>query len=329
MSKNAMAMYEGAKANLVAYLESMETSVAAMTGCPLPQAKAVTMVCMCEGISYLDYLRTYHTIQGKPSLRADAALAKFRAEWGGDYTILESSPEKASIEFERGGKKFTKTITWEEAQAARWPWKDPSNKSKGFKDNWSTPSDVESMLWARCVTNGLKRFCPEVNYGLYSPEENEDIYGAAMESMPATPPKSALDLAREASTNPAATVVSATVVTPPGQTATPTLPDDCEVEAEFEEGDASFEPAVLEKGKEPVTERQMGLLADLIGRCGLSQDAVDKMLAKPGREVKVLAELNRAQAHEIIDRLQAKLLDADPTYKPQYDEDEPAIPFGK
>lgn len=340
MSDQALTIYEGVKNNLVPFLQDMEQSFAALTQCPVQYAKAAMLTCVCEGITPLEFSRTYHIIKGKITLQSSAALARFRSQFGGDYTILERSPKRAAIEFERGGKKFVNEFTWEDAENSRWPWKDASDHSKGIKDNWSTPTDKKSMLWARCVSDGLTAFCPEVNHGIYTPEEMGDVYEAAVASTP-TSVKSAAEVVQEAAGYQGqATVVTAQVVAPsPGSVApvvsvasaapaSDPLPDSCEVtidDAEIvEEGDTSFEPTQLEAAqREPCTQRQVANLATVMGNLGVSQEQKEKMLAKRGAQT--LAQLTRGQANELITKLneQARLAGV----KQVFDEDDPESPF--
>ena len=42
----------------------------------------VALTCLCEGITPLEFAKTYHIIKGKPSMRADMMSAKFRAAGG-------------------------------------------------------------------------------------------------------------------------------------------------------------------------------------------------------------------------------------------------------
>jgi hypothetical protein len=44
---------------------------------------------------------------------------------------------------------------------------------KTFKHNWAHRAD--DMLWARMVSKAVRRLCPEIVYGLYSPEETGDF----------------------------------------------------------------------------------------------------------------------------------------------------------
>jgi hypothetical protein len=134
----------------------------------------IAATCHQQGISLMEYHRTYHTMSdGKPAMRADAMLAGFRQR-GGKYKILENSLTRAAIQAEWEGETYTFEYTIEDGHrtkdALRW-----DSKAGKFvlKDNWEKRSD--DMCWARCISKMTRRLCPEVNSGLYTPEEVSDF----------------------------------------------------------------------------------------------------------------------------------------------------------
>jgi len=42
----------------------------------------LALTCICEGITPLEFVRTYHIIEGRPAMRADAMAARFLAAGG-------------------------------------------------------------------------------------------------------------------------------------------------------------------------------------------------------------------------------------------------------
>lgn len=169
--ENALAIYKKID-QPIAFCEAMAETCAAVTGCSLQQGKAVALTCLCEGITPHEYARTYHNIQGKSAMRADAMLATFRGKYGGSHKIVERSENRAAIVLTNAnGDEFTDEFTWVQAQQSRWPWKDHEKHEKGLKDNWSTPTDRKAMLWARLVSDSIRAFAPEVVAGIYTPEE--------------------------------------------------------------------------------------------------------------------------------------------------------------
>lgn len=113
-------------------------------------------------------MQTYHVVSGtKVTKSASAMLAEFN-ERGGRHRVLQYNPDGVSIEFEYNGATVPVSISWEQAQQEKWPFK---KDGKTLIMNWSTPLQRAAMLFARVTTRGIRACCPEVNAGTYSPEE--------------------------------------------------------------------------------------------------------------------------------------------------------------
>jgi hypothetical protein len=128
----------------------------------------VMATCHQQGISLMEFMRTYHIVENKPSMRADAMLAEFR-KLGGRYKIIENSTERAAAEF-----TFEKTVisfeyTMDEAKRIG----DCLKRDGKIKEIWQ--KRPEDMLWARMVSRAVRRLAPEINAGVYSPEEVVDF----------------------------------------------------------------------------------------------------------------------------------------------------------
>lgn len=151
-----------------------------LLGLPSEEAGAVVMMtCLADRITPVDYHRRYHTIGGKPSMRSDAMLAEFRMNHGGKHAVIEKSESRAAIKLiDREGVESVWEITWDEAIEAGFPLKDRDDSSKGYKDNWDSVRGRKTMLWARVVSDAIRTICPEVNAGVYTPEEMYDIVDA-------------------------------------------------------------------------------------------------------------------------------------------------------
>lgn len=156
----------------------------------------VAATCHQQGISLMEFQRTYHVIDNKPSMRADAMLAEFRKR-GGRVKILENSVTRAAAEFEFEGQKLPFAFTMEDATRTG----DCLGKDGKLKHNWQRRSD--DMLWARMVSRAIRRLCPEIVSGIYTPEEMED----------ATPEKAPRKISQEEAISRAKTVTPE--VTPP------------------------------------------------------------------------------------------------------------------
>lgn len=129
----------------------------------------VVATCQSQGISLMEFARTYHIIEGKPSMRADAMLAEFRKR-GGRYRMKSNTVEKAAAVFDFEGTSIEFTVTIDDAKRTGDAFK---SDGKTLKHNWAHRAD--DMLWARMVSKAVRRLCPEIVYGLYSPEETGDF----------------------------------------------------------------------------------------------------------------------------------------------------------
>ena len=142
----------------------------------------IVATCHQQGISLMEFHRTYHMVDGKPSMRADAMLAEFRKK-GGRYKIIENSMTRAAIEATFEGQTLTFEYTIEDGHRT----KDALTGKGAVKDNWQKRPD--DMMWARVISKMVRRLCPEINAGLYSPEEMQDFDGNAVrrEAAPISP----------------------------------------------------------------------------------------------------------------------------------------------
>lgn len=127
------------------------------------QALALMALCEAEGMHPAIAVRDYHIIQGKPSLKADAMMARFQAA-GGRVRWTAMDDERVAGEFSHpaGG---TVEIDWDKARAVQ----------AGFwgKDNWK--KFPRAMLRARVISEGIRTVFPGVIVGVYTPEEVQDF----------------------------------------------------------------------------------------------------------------------------------------------------------
>lgn len=134
------------------------------------EALAIMLLCQAEGLHPGIAMRDYHVIQGRPTLKADAMLARFQ-QAGGSVKWITLTDEAVSGEFThpQGGSA---TITWT-IEAA---------KKIGLtgKDSWA--KYPRAMLRARVVSEGVRTVYPGAVVGVYTPEEAQDM----------TPPKGAV-----------------------------------------------------------------------------------------------------------------------------------------
>lgn len=153
----------------------------------MQEDKAVTLMLLnrSRGVDPLTALTDYYITQDKPALKADAMLERFyklggSVVWESEST--DNATQKATFNF--NGTLFTSEWTYARAEIA------------GFTSNpmWNTHG--AQMLRARVISEGIRAVCPEVNKGLYTPEEaacfNSNRKSAPQPSLPLPePPKPA------------------------------------------------------------------------------------------------------------------------------------------
>ena len=138
----------------------------------MEQAAALMLVAQADGLHPAKAATHYHIINGKPSLTADAMLARFqtaggRVNWDeygdGRVTGTFSHPAGGSV-----------SITWTYERA----------KKAGVGNLEKFPA---AMLRARCISEGVRTVYPGVIVGLYTPDEVSTFH---VEATPAIKPES-------------------------------------------------------------------------------------------------------------------------------------------
>jgi hypothetical protein len=127
----------------------------------------VALTCMCEGITPLEFAKTYHIINGRPSMRADMMHAKFRSA-GGKVSWLNMGDDGKAAEatFEFEGQQAQIKYTIEDAKNV------VGDKLDKPDSNWK--KDRGAMLRARLITKAIRILAPELIAGVYTPEELEE-----------------------------------------------------------------------------------------------------------------------------------------------------------
>jgi hypothetical protein len=164
------------------------------------QALALMLLAQAEGLHPMVAARDYHIIEGRPSMKADAMLARFQLA-GGKVKWLALTDTKVIGEFthEAGGSA---TIEWDIDRAKQ--------AGLGGKGNWN--KYPRQMLRARVISEGIRTVYPACVVGVYTPEEVQDFEqprGGVYEAVPATikpspikPTTVALEAAVEAPSSP-------------------------------------------------------------------------------------------------------------------------------
>lgn len=151
-----------------------------MFDCRSDEAGAmIALMCNAEDMSPLEFLRTFHLIEGKPTMKADVMLAKF-LQLGGHYDVVERSDTAAEITLNReGANAVTFRLTFDEVKKAGYCY---GKDGKTLSRNWSTRP--KNMLWARVISDAVRVMDPRVNAGIYTAEEMSDETEARTEPAP-------------------------------------------------------------------------------------------------------------------------------------------------
>jgi hypothetical protein len=127
------------------------------------EAFALMLIAQAEGMHPAIAARDYHVIQGRPTLKADAMLARFQNAGGKvQWDVYTDAEVTGTFSHPSGGSL---KLTWTFAQA----------KTIGLtiKDNWK--NYPRAMLRARCISEGIRTVFPGCVVGTYTAEELEEI----------------------------------------------------------------------------------------------------------------------------------------------------------
>jgi hypothetical protein len=127
------------------------------------QALALGLLCQAEGRHPAEAARDYHIINGKPSLKSEAMLARFQ-QAGGRVEWHEYTHEAVSGTFTHSQGGSLK-VSWTMQDATR----------AGLTGNPTWKKFPRQMLKARCISEAVRGIFPGVLSGLYAPEEVSDI----------------------------------------------------------------------------------------------------------------------------------------------------------
>lgn len=182
--------------NNVADLQTLGTVLAQsdLFGAKNP-AEGLAIVAMCQQkrISWMDFMQNFHMIQGRIAKKTDAILADFH-RMGGKHEIISRTPEVAEAKFTLGKATYDSKVSWEDCKLEPFVYNGKESDvlalmERGLHDRlvikakYRTPRSRMQMLWARCVSDGVRVVSPECVQGIYTPEETEDFTEA-----PATAP---------------------------------------------------------------------------------------------------------------------------------------------
>lgn len=139
------------------------------------QGIVIALTCMTEGLTPLEFVRTFDIVEGKPSKKSAAMQAEFQRH-GGRIEWLESTGEKCAArayhpDYCPNGWTLTRTLKELEESGVATCW-DKEARTKKLKDNYRR--SPAQMLRARVVAELVRMIDPSINAGLYAPEEIEE-----------------------------------------------------------------------------------------------------------------------------------------------------------
>ena len=133
------------------------------------QAAALMLVAQADGLHPAKAATHYHIIQGKPSLSADAMLARFQSAGGRvNWDVYTDAEVTGTFTHAQGGSV---KISWTIARA----------KKAGIGNLEKFPA---AMLRARCISEGIRTVYPGVIVGMYTPEEVQTFAPSVTEALP-------------------------------------------------------------------------------------------------------------------------------------------------
>jgi hypothetical protein len=136
------------------------------------QALALGLLCQAEGRHPAEAARDYHIINGKPSLKSDAMLARFQ-QAGGRVEWHEYTHEAVSGTFTHPQGASLK-VTWTTKDAER----------AGLTGNPTWKKFPRQMLRARCISEAVRSIFPAVLSGCYAPEEVTEFAPVQVQTEP-------------------------------------------------------------------------------------------------------------------------------------------------
>ena len=138
------------------------------------EAAAFSLMCIAQadGIPPIKAAVQYHIIDGKPSLKSEAMLARFQAS-GGKIRWKERTPQRCTLWLEHPQAGEIE-VTWDIERA----------KAAGLAGRTTWKAYPAQMMSARCISEGIRALYPACVGGFYTPEEVRDF-----DAPPPAPPE--------------------------------------------------------------------------------------------------------------------------------------------
>jgi len=150
----------------IAEMDTYARAIVASGFCGFKKPEEVVtlaLIAQDEGRSIGSVARDYHIVQGRPSLKADAMLARYQTA-GGKVKWVTLTDAACEAEFSHPASG-TFTLSWTIEQA----------KKAGLTNTPTWSKYPRAMLRARVVSEGIRTSYPAVLCGTYTPEECEDM----------------------------------------------------------------------------------------------------------------------------------------------------------
>jgi hypothetical protein len=149
------------------------------------EAMAIMLLCQAENLHPAVAMRDYHVINGRPSMKADAMLARFQLAGGRvSWPKMEDTEVTGVFSHPAGGEA---TITWNDEMVRR----------ADLHRNPTHQKYPRQMKRARCISEGIRSVFPACVAGVYTPEEVADFTppkGVVVEVVPDPEPEPAVEL---------------------------------------------------------------------------------------------------------------------------------------
>lgn len=150
-----------------------------MFGCTkTEQGMVLAMQCLAEGKAPLELAKTYHIIEGKLTMRADAMLGRYLAS-GGKVKWTERSDKRVAATWTCDGNDVEIAVTIDEMTKNGVA---VGNNGK-LKTNWQR--FPRQMLTARNISEAIRLLMPQIVAGIYTPEEVSDFSNNDRQTIPA------------------------------------------------------------------------------------------------------------------------------------------------
>lgn len=267
--------------------------------------RLMALACLCERKTIFEIARRYHLMGGKLVLKAETMLGDFRRAGGTHRWINDGDDGQAcTLELtDPKGNVGTTTMTIGKATAAGY-----------VKAGSQWQKRPDQMLRARCITDGIRKLCPEISSGEFVEEEVDDFSPPAKTVVSQTRKPDDVK-ARQAELQRMAQQPASTATTAATTTPAPTREpgDEDVIEAHHEPVNGSTEAVPFDvPGESAATtppHQQTSTLMEIeavITQAGLTvEKLVASLNAKNGTSITSLDQLAPEAAEKLLNNLRA------------------------